>query len=307
MRVISVLFSALIGLQCVLSSRILGLFPHTGKSHQMVFEPLLRRLAERGHHVTVVSFFPLKNPPANYTDISLEGIAGLGLESFDLSYFEESNKLLKWLHLEKVVKQINEFAPLAEMALNVCSKLVSFTPLADALKQEYDVVFVENFNSDCMLGLLHVYGVRAPIVALLSSSPMHWSSDRIGAVDNPSYVPIVSAEYTNPMNFAQRFENTVLNIYYKLWFRYAIQIKEMEIIEKHFGMKIPDLAELGRNYTLMLLNTFHSLNGVRPLLPGLVEVGGMHLDHNRKPIPHVSTHKNQKGKIIYCTFITIIY
>ncbi|KAJ0175792.1 hypothetical protein K1T71_008951 [Dendrolimus kikuchii] len=286
MRVITALFTAFLALQCVYSSRILGLFPHTGKSHQMVFDPLLRRLAERGHHVTVVSFFPLKNPPANYTDISLEGIAILGLETFDLSFYEQSNKLLKFLHLEKVVKQISEFTPLADMALNVCSKLVSFAPLAEALKQEYDLVFVENFNSDCMLGLLHVYGVKAPIVALLSSSPMHWSSDRIGAVDNPAYVPIVSAGYTNPMNFAQRFENTVLNIYYKVWFRHAVQIKEREILEKHFATKIPDLQELGRNYTLMFLNTFHSLNGVRPLLPGVIEVGGMHLDHNRKPIPH---------------------
>lgn len=63
-------------------------------------------------------------------------------------------------------------------------------------------------------------------------------------------------------------------------------------------MKIPDLAELGKNYTLMLLNTFHSLHGMRTLLPGLVEVGGMHLNDSRKLMPRVSKlfiHEKETG------------
>ena len=80
-----------------------------------------------------------------------------------------------------------------------------------------------------------------------------------------------------------------MNVYYKIWYRYAIQMKEKAIIEKRFGRRIPDLQEFAKNMSLSLVNTFHSMNGVRPLLPGLVEVGGMHLDHSRKPIPHVST------------------
>lgn len=257
----------------------------------MVFDPLLKTLAERGHQVTVVSFFPIKDPPANYTIVSLEGIAALGLETIDLAYFDNPNKILSALGIEKVIKQIFEFQPLADLALDVCSKIVDFPPLAEALKESYDVVLVENFNSDCMLGLAHVYGLKAPFVSMLSSSLMQWCPDRIGVTDNPSYVPIVSSEFTSRMSFLQRLENTVMNVYYKMWFRYAIQLKEKAIIEKRFGRKIPDLQDLGKNVSMMLVNTFHSMNGVRPLLPGVVEVGGMHLDHSRKPIPHVSTLK----------------
>lgn len=288
LSLITIYFAAIALAQNAEAARVLGLFPHTGKSHQMVFDPLLRRLAERGHHVTVVSHFPVNNPPANYTDVSLEGIAGLGLETIDLAYFESPNKVLKYLGLDKILKQIFEFQPLADMALDICSKLVNFAPLAEALKKEYDVVLVEEFNSDCMLGLAHVYGVKAPMIALLSSNLMHWSPDRIGVSYNPSHVPIVSADYTEKMTFAQRLENTILNVYYNLWFRYSIQLKEEAIIEKHFGLQIPDLQDLGKNITMMLVNVFHSLNGARPLLPGIVEVGGMHLDHTRKPIPPVS-------------------
>lgn len=268
----------------------------------MVFEPLLRRLAERGHHVTVVSFFPVKNPPANYTDISLEGIADLGLESFDLSFYENPNKLLRLLGLDTIVKQLTEFHPLAELALSSCKKLVEFQPLAEALRSDYDVLLVENFNSDCMLGLSHVYGQSAPIIQLSSTGLMHWSSSRFGVSDNPSYVPIISSAFTNPMSFLQRLENTILNIYYKIWYRYSIQLKEKVIIEKHFGRRIPDLQELAKNVSLLLTNVFHSLNGVRPLLPGIVEVGGMHLDQNRKVIPNYIErflNESQHGVVLF--------
>ncbi|XP_014369343.2 UDP-glucosyltransferase 2-like isoform X3 [Papilio machaon] len=267
------------------AARILGLFPHTGKSHQMVFEPLLRTLAERGHHVTTVSFFPLKNPPANYTDVSLEGIAGLGLETFDLSIYESPNLLLRIPIVNRIAKQLMEFHPLAGMALNVCGKALDWPPLIEALKGDYDVVLVENFNSDCMLGLLHVYGIKSPVVALLSCNILPWSGNRIGVLDNPAFVPVISTSFTSRMTFAEKLENTFLQLYHNFWFYYAIQVKERELIEKRFGRKIPDLYDLGKNYSLMMVNTFHALNGVRPTVPGVIEVGGMHLDHKRKVIP----------------------
>ncbi|XP_047530274.1 UDP-glycosyltransferase UGT5-like [Vanessa atalanta] len=266
-------------------ARILGLFPHTGKSHQMVFEPLLRKLAERGHHVTVASFFPLKNPPANYTDISFEGIAGVGIETFDLNWYENPSFVERIPIVGRVVKQLNEFNPLAGMATHVCSKVVDWPPLKEALSKEYDLVLLENFNSDCMLGLLHVYGIKAPVVALLSCALMPWSADRIGITDNPSYIPLVSTAFNSQMTLLERMENTFLKIYYQLWFNHKIQLKEQAIIEKQFGRKIPELSELSKNVSLMLTNTHHALNGPRPLLPGLVEVGGMHLDPTRKVIP----------------------
>nr|CAD7264885.1 unnamed protein product [Timema shepardi] len=53
-------------------ARILGLFPVPARSHIIVFEPLMKELATRGHQVTVVSAFPLDKPMDNYTDIKLD-------------------------------------------------------------------------------------------------------------------------------------------------------------------------------------------------------------------------------------------
>lgn len=56
------------------SANILGFLPTFAKSHYIAFQPLLKELAIRGHNVTVVSHFPLKDPPPNYhhIDVSLE-------------------------------------------------------------------------------------------------------------------------------------------------------------------------------------------------------------------------------------------
>lgn len=238
--------------------------------------------------MTVASFFPQKYPPANYTDISFEGIAGIGLEVFDLSWYESPSLVSRIPIIGRIVKQLTEFAPLAGMALNVCSKAVDWPPLKEALRKEYDLVLVENFNSDCMLGLLQVYEIKAPVVALLSCAPMPWTADRIGLTDNPSYVPVISTPFDSQMTFLERMENTFMLAYQKLWFRYNIQIKEQALIEKHFGRKISDLNDLARNMSLIITNSYQTLNGARPSLPGLVEAGGMHLDQTKKIIPPVS-------------------
>ncbi|CAG4985721.1 unnamed protein product [Parnassius apollo] len=282
------------------SARVLGLFPHTGKSHQMVFEPLLRTLAERGHHVTTVSFFPLKNPIENYTDISLEGISEIRLESLDLSMFETSGILSKIPVLNRITRQLSEMQPLADAAVNICEGLKNLSPLADALKREYDVVLVENFNSDCMLGLLHVYGNTAPKVALSSCKILPWTADRIGLPDNPAYVPLVLTSFTSRMNFGQRLENTFLTTLYKAWFYYMVQAKERSIIEKHFKTNIPDLRILAKNYSLMLVNTFHTLDGIRPMVPAFVEVGGMYLDHSREALPHLQGRSTVDELGLHC-------
>lgn len=53
--------------------QILGIFPHLGASHFRFFHPIMKRLAEIGHQVTVISHFPESNPHINYRDLSLDG------------------------------------------------------------------------------------------------------------------------------------------------------------------------------------------------------------------------------------------
>ncbi|CAH2232694.1 jg5319 [Pararge aegeria aegeria] len=250
----------------------------------MVFEPFLKRLADRGHNLTVASFFPIRDPPPNVHEISFQGIYEIRLECIDLNNFENENIFYRVPILGSVAKQILPLQPFANGAVKICERLLDFQPLLEALKGDYDLVIVENFMGDCMLGLSYAYGIKAPIIALLSGTRMPWTMERVGAVDNPSYVPTITTSFTSQMSFTQRLENSLVSIGLREWFNREILIKERKILEKKFG-NIPDLRELGKNMSVILLNSLHVLSGAMPLVPGLVEVGGMHLSSERKPIP----------------------
>lgn len=49
----------------------------------------------------------------------------------------------------------------------------------------------------------------------------------------------------------------------------------------------PDLEELERNMSLLIYNNHFSLNGARPLLPGVIDTGGMHIKPKSEPLPKV--------------------
>lgn len=62
----------LLSVNSSLSSNILAFLPTKARSHYGAFEPLLKELAIRGHNMTVLSPFPLKNPPPTYHHIQVE-------------------------------------------------------------------------------------------------------------------------------------------------------------------------------------------------------------------------------------------
>lgn len=51
------------------SARILGVFPIPSRSHAILGQPIFVELAKRGHEVTFISPYPLKNPPKGYRDV----------------------------------------------------------------------------------------------------------------------------------------------------------------------------------------------------------------------------------------------
>lgn len=59
-------------IEYVTPAKILAVCPTQMRSHYIVVEQLLRDLAESGHKITVVSQFPIKDPPANYREVVID-------------------------------------------------------------------------------------------------------------------------------------------------------------------------------------------------------------------------------------------
>ena len=170
--------------------------------------------------------------------------------------------------------------------------------------ETFDLVIVEVFGSDCFLPLGKKYG--APVVGFLSSVPLPWVNDQLGNPDATAYVPSYMVGFGQRMSLWERFANTMAVITAKVLYRYKSQIPSQVssyivildvvkndkllftlvtdqfflfqvIADRLFGPG-PKLESLAQNYSLVLSNSHFSINEVRPLVPALVEVGGLHLE-----------------------------
>ncbi|XP_069682304.1 UDP-glycosyltransferase UGT5-like [Periplaneta americana] len=254
----------------VTGARILALLPYIGKSHFDVFEPYVKELAARGHQVTVLSHFPQKQPIANYTDISLVG--SIPIDATDRL---DMNKASGITMIQTAVKEISEF-------YKSCDRMLSFQSVQELLesKEVFDAIITETFATDCFLPFVHKF--NAPNIAISSCVMFPWSNDRMGNPDNPSYIPTHGLWFSDRMNFGERVLNVIMNQFLKTLHCVLEGIVGQGYASKHFGDDIPWLSDIARNTRLLLVNSHFSLNRPRPLIPGIVEIGGIHIKSPKK-------------------------
>lgn len=244
--------------------KILCLSPHVAKSHFIMAEALMKGLAARGHKVTMVSHFPQKTPIPNYRDISLIGsmpefVNNIPLEAMATGYVHTTiNALAYWGYVN-------------------CENTLNFPAMKRlvASDEKFDLVVTEIFNTDCLLG--YIYKLQTPFIAISSSVLMPWAHARFGNPDNPSYMGNHFLYHGYHMTFTERLINTLHQEGLKLIYHLMFDKPANEIARKHFGDSIPPLSEIAKNTSLLLYNAHFSLNQPRPLMPAIVEVGGIHL------------------------------
>ena len=121
----------------VYTSRILGVFPLSFKSHNIFFQAIMKRLAKRGHQVDVISHYDLPNPPKNYKTI------------INLKNLSDSHANTQFASIQDAIDAIQNAAKLAEnvYGLNIC-KLMSHEKIQKFLKNPpknpgYDLIITE--------------------------------------------------------------------------------------------------------------------------------------------------------------------
>lgn len=86
------------------------------------------------------------------------------------------------------------------------------------------------------------------------------------------------------------FYERCMNFFYGMLSQYAYYNRHIpaqdKIMKSFFGQNVPDLRELIRNTSLVLVNHHHSMSFPRPYLPNMIEIGGYHVNPP-KPLPKV--------------------
>jgi len=263
------------------SAKILAIFPHTGKSHFFMFQPFVYKLAERGHEITIMTHFPDPNPPKNVKYLSIESKeAEIQFNSFSMELLESIPK-----HFLSIVTPLMSITSLREFGIDACQKGLSHPNVQNLLKDkhEFDLSIVEFFNTDCFASFSYVY--KTPLVGIFSSVMMPWHGYRFGNPDNPAYISNHFLQVGSKMNFFERCYNTFVTTVSKMAYYFLFDPPADVFVQKYIGPNIPPVREIVKNTSLYLVNSHFTLFQPRPLVPGIVELGGIHVTPSKGKIP----------------------
>lgn len=198
-------------------ARILMMTPHQAKSHYIVYEALLKRLAERGHQVVSFNHFPQKTVLPNFTDVDISSSMPhvVGTKSIKIAFQQT---------------MLQKLGSISRISLPTCQSVLEHPELKKFLhsKEKFDVYIMEIFLSDCFIGIGHA--LKIPIVVEISSTmPYPWTNGILRNPENPSYIPNLLSNFSDEMNFFERAANVMYFFISKLAYRYV------KVIESFFS------------------------------------------------------------------------
>lgn len=208
---VNVLIKALLAfallVKCIDSAKILAIFPVPFKEHQLGYRPLIERLANVGHDITLLTTDPI--------DMRLAGNGSLvkRIEQIDLSFvydlpiLEELNAvglderdMLR--NVFNVMRKISE----AELQHPSVQELIRGTG-------KFDVVMVEWSGVSLMNAFAHHF--KAPLVGIINAGAYINAHEALGNPNHPIGYPSIFMPFTEDLNLLQR----ISSVFFTIWFR----------------------------------------------------------------------------------------
>lgn len=274
----------LLVLLCILSTclrvhhcaKILGVFNIASVSHQVVFQPIWKELSLRGHEVTIMSPNPLRDPSlVNLTEIDL---------SFLYKDFDDLKKdLAQSLDHWAIMDMMSNFL---EVTIEELFKYKDVQELVNDNNTKFDVVLVEAITP-ALFAFAAKY--QCPLIGVASLSTTNDGHELVGNPNHPILYPEVITAYPEDMTFLQKVDSVLFDIYSRYLYSYKMYPTMNRISKKYFGEDTPDLQDIGKNMSMLFLNTNPILHRPRSYGPNVIQMGRMHLKP-KKPLPNVSTY-----------------
>jgi glucuronosyltransferase len=138
----------------------------------------------------------------------------------------------------------------------------------------FDLIIIEGFFNDCFLGFVHKF--KVPAVQVCCFGGTAWMGDFVGNPNPYAYVP---NGFSDRMSFLERVTNTISEVFQRIGRKFYYLPKQDAIARKYFNYTshLPSISELEASTAIILLNNHFSLSYPKPLMPNMVQVGGMHI------------------------------
>ncbi|XP_077291582.1 UDP-glycosyltransferase UGT5-like isoform X2 [Arctopsyche grandis] len=151
-------------------------------------------------------------------------------------------------------------------------------------KSHFDLIIMELFFQEAFYMFAHKY--KAPVVAISTMGFHQYIGDFMGSPLQLAYMPHEFLRSRGRLGLLDRLQNLYYTVYDLIGRRLVMLPRHEKLVDKHFEFPEtrPSIYELQRKVSLVLLNTHFSIDTVRPQVPGIVEIGGVHIK-KPKPLP----------------------
>lgn len=126
---------------------------------------------------------------------------------------------------------------------------------------------------------------------------LEWQNHPLGNPTSSAFVPGGFTDFPSNMNFWQRLKNELLSKTVNYQFN-SLASRQKKYVDENFGPGYPSIYDLSKEMALVFVNSHYSLNGIRPLTPGVVEIGGIHIQDNEEKLSPVSAYFSYADIII---------
>lgn len=267
------LWFILCALGIVSGAKILAFVPVPSNSHQAVYRPLLRKLAQIGHDVTYYTPIPMDDRPPNLKMVLIPSDGILSNSKSLVSRAELFNSYWKNLMLINMISRVFE----SELGQDVVQELI-------ASDEKFDLVMTSScFGQYSLSTLSHKFGV--PMVEVMPAGDPYWLLEAIRAPDNPSYMVGLFSPFSDKMTLWERFQNTIhwaMNRYVVYYLQISTQQELMDKYFKYPGWETRGSAfEMASQSAVYLVNSHYSAGYLYPKPPNVKEIGGINVVQNK--------------------------
>lgn len=239
------------------------------KSHFLTFSRLFICLAEKGYNVTVLSYYPEKKPVPGYTNVEIGDLDKM-LEQM------EAITDIKKLKLDRLTMyQCPQVV--AEGAQLNCETSLQSKNFQEFIREKnnFDLILLEDYFTDCFWPLVQMY--NCPVIRIISHILISWQAKHIGNPLSSAYVASIHLKLNVEMSFFERMENFLMNYIDNFYYDNRVKSLHEKIARNYLPVNKDTFNSKIFNVSLVLLNTHYSLNLPRPLVPNIIEVGGLHI------------------------------
>ena len=238
--------------------------------------PIAEALASRGHQVTLLTSLSAGSTNhSNLREISIASVLG----QVKVDWFDMPGEG----HLKTISRKMSEFQIMMTLGYDNLMRNQEFREIVQ--HREVDLVIVDSILNDFALPIIDV--LKVPYVFFAPTSNVPWTVAAMGTSSDFASVPGSLTDFDDEMSFFQRVTNFMF-IQSLLTARQYILLPAMDrYIRKDFPSARP-IADIERDFSLCILNSYPTTAWPRPLPPTVIPIGPTHIKPP-KPLPEVIT------------------